>query len=353
MKRLILAAACVVASGCVSTGFQSDAGQIMTYETEALPLRPLSGDQVSYNITDALREHLNMVSSRQGERDDGRDPSEFCLPANAQLSEGQLRPGSEQFHHLLAILESNPAACGAVRFRNLVIAEVLALSEYNCNTYLSSLRGVQVGHRLTSDLVSTASGFAGSLSTGLTAQTYAAISGMSTATSASVDRTAFADQAMELLDTTIRTSRGTARDEIVRGLGQPYSVFPLGLARDRLFDYHDRCSLRRGLAELETAVQEREETMHVIRTASSAFASSSVTSEDDEARAAAFLAFLAAYTTGRTAAVGPKETPGECEAGEVTDETGDCVAASTEVSTDVSKDENTEETSGDPALIGE
>lgn len=175
------------------------------------------------------------------------------------------RSDAEVLDQLVASVDetSNPVAV-----RNDVAAALIDASVRNCNVYLQSLRGGQVGARLATDLFSaTFAGASSLIQPESTAQILAALAGLSTTTGASVDRNVFAQQGAELVADAIDQLRAERRGMIEQRLTEGYSTYPMGLALADLSEFHGDCSMLRGFARLREVVIAREQTVDAIRAA--------------------------------------------------------------------------------------
>lgn len=150
--------------------------------------------------------------------------------------------------------------------RNQVVTQLIGASSTNCSAYLLSLRGAQVGARLSSDIASTTTGLAGTLTDHLpTAQVWAALSAWSTSAGASIDRTIFAQQGIELVAEQIERIREQRRQEIEDKLNSTYDDYPIGLALADIALFHSDCSLMRGFSAMQEAVRSREDAIRLAR----------------------------------------------------------------------------------------
>ena len=152
--------------------------------------------------------------------------------------------------------------------RNDVVNQLMAASKGNCVGYLKSLRGQQVTSRLAFDALAGGFATAGSIvSSASMAKLLAGLSAYSTAENASVDRNVFALQAEETIADAILKLRAEDEDKLVQKMTLSYDAWPLGRALGDVFDYHGDCSLMRGLTQVSGALEQREQSINIVRNA--------------------------------------------------------------------------------------
>jgi hypothetical protein len=168
----------------------------------------------------------------------------------------------------LTLLISRVDVSADTRIRNSIVSAYMSGSSANCNVYLASLRAGQVTNRLATDVLATTFATASTLlRPEETSRILAALSGLSVATGATVDRNIFAQQAAELMADAIEQLRFRGRRAIEQRMALGYKDWPLGLALADLYDYQGDCSLLSGFQEVEEAVTQREAAIATLRNA--------------------------------------------------------------------------------------
>lgn len=150
--------------------------------------------------------------------------------------------------------------------RNTVVSQLVAASTANCSIYVQALRSGQVTSRLSTDLLATGFGLAGSLTSPIdNARILSSLSAMSTATGASIDRNIFAEQGAELVADSIMQLRESGRLNLERRLKSPYEEWPIGLALADVFAFHSDCTMLRGFSKMREAVVLRDQAVKAAR----------------------------------------------------------------------------------------
>jgi hypothetical protein len=259
IRLLVALAVLAFASACASRGgLKTSAGEIFAYDAMR-DINPFTEAEPRVDLNVALRTYLK----------DAARPSDDAPGLT----------GFKEFTRLTVLLASHDGERKTIR--DAVVGDALHASEQSCARYMASLRGIQVGHRLGFDLVSISAGIAGSLSTGTTAQDWAGVSGLATASSASIDRTVFADQAVELVRLSIHDLRSKSRARIETQLRESsYEEYPLGMALADVSAFHADCSLLHGLGAAREAIETRETAIAAIRAAARGAANTSSTGAD-------------------------------------------------------------------------
>jgi|GEM_PF-3013343 len=154
------------------------------------------------------------------------------------------------------------------RARNSVASQLVAASVHNCNIYMQSLRGGQVGARTTADLATSTFGVAGAVIEPLsTARTLSSLAALSTAWGASWDRNVYADQAAEMVADEIRKLRLTERAALEAKYALPYDEWPMAAALADVAEFHNSCTMLRGISLIQDAVINRERSVRATRIA--------------------------------------------------------------------------------------
>lgn len=165
-----------------------------------------------------------------------------------------------------ALLEAVDRSSRREKIRDTVVTQLIAASTANCSVYVQAMRGGQVTSRLSTDLLATGFGLAGSLTSPIeNARFFSSLSAMSTATGASIDRNIFAQQGAELVADSIMQLRETGRQNLERRMKQPYVDWPISLALADAFAFHGDCSMLRGFSRMREAVILRDQAVKVAR----------------------------------------------------------------------------------------
>lgn len=166
--------------------------------------------------------------------------------------------GKQVFSNLLLALERLPSA-RQKEVRNAAADQMIAGSEHGCRNYMFTLRGVQSNTRFGTDIFSGLAASAASLTEAADpSKLYSALSAFGIMTSATVDRSYFANQAIEPVRKAIDDRRSRLRTEIQTNLAKPYDQYSFGIAMSDLIRFHSACSLMEGLNLVSNAVDTRE-----------------------------------------------------------------------------------------------
>lgn len=167
---------------------------------------------------------------------------------------------------LSALLEAVDRSPRREKIRDTVVTQLIAASTANCAVYVQAMRSGQVTSRLSTDLLATGFGLAGSLTSPIENSRFlSSLSAMSTATGASIDRNIFAQQGAEMVADSIMQLRETGRQNLERKMKQSYEDWPIGLALADVFAFHGDCSMLRGFSRMREAVILRDQAVKVAR----------------------------------------------------------------------------------------
>lgn len=144
--------------------------------------------------------------------------------------------------------------------RNTIAHQLIAASNQNCKIYMQNIRANQAGARTASDVLSTGTALAGSISEPpRTASLLSALSGLFTGVGASIDRNIYAETGAELIAEAVFTSRDGDRrvieDKLQTRSAAQYSI---SNAVADIYNFHGRCSILGGLMEMREAITTRE-----------------------------------------------------------------------------------------------
>lgn len=152
------------------------------------------------------------------------------------------------------------------KIRNSLSTQLIHASSVNCRSYLWGLRGTQMGGRIAADVFTGAFSLAATVNQHLpSAQLLSGLGAFSSATGASVDRSAFADTGVEIISEEILKMRRHSRGHLEAQMTRSYEDYPLGLALADVSDYHQDCSVMRGLSQMQTELAQREAQVAVSR----------------------------------------------------------------------------------------
>lgn len=166
---------------------------------------------------------------------------------------------------LVAQLDDEPAQVKK-KIRNSLSTQLIHASSVNCRSYLWGLRGTQMGGRIAADVFTGAFSLAATVNQHLpTSQLLSGLGAFSSATGASVDRSAFADTGVEIISEEILKMRRRSRSHLEAQMTRSYEAYPLGLALADVSDYHQDCSVMRGLSQMQTELAQREAQVAVSR----------------------------------------------------------------------------------------
>ena len=177
-----------------------------------------------------------------------------------------LDESERHFVELVHNLEEQPAPIKK-KVRNQMVGQLVDASLANCDVYLKSLRGSQVGTRTFFDVVTGGLSTAGGLSApASSAKLLSGLASFSNAAGASVDRDVFAEQGVELVAQEVEKARADERVAIEKSKTEKeYDQWDLGAALADVTVYHSECSMVRGLARVQNAVQTRDSDLRSAR----------------------------------------------------------------------------------------
>ncbi|MBA4337368.1 MAG: hypothetical protein C0421_00805 [Hyphomonas sp.] len=196
------------------------------------------------------------------------DVNEVLLSALGTAANGCRNDKNEQaeLNCLLGRLDDAALQFKSREIRNGLTAQLINASNVNCRSYLWSLRDTQVGGRLASDIFTGGFSLAATLNQHLpTAQLLSGLGAFSSATGASVDRAVFAQAGVEIISEQIIEMRKASREHIEKKMEREYEDYPLGLALADVSDYHQECSVMRGLSRMQSNLAQREAQIAVSR----------------------------------------------------------------------------------------
>src|SRR5690606_6326264 len=103
-----------------------------------------------------------------------------------------------------------------------------------------------------------------------TARALSALGAWSTASGATWDRNVYAEQAAEMIAEEIRKLRVTERATLEAKYTRSYDQWPLATALTDVADFHNSCSMLRGISLIQDAVANRERSVRAARQAAMA-----------------------------------------------------------------------------------
>lgn len=273
MRKLIVLALILALAGCAS-GQINAPGRLRTEAGAAakgpdgLPLRERQIDLAAILRGELQQAGIRIVDGAPSVPIEGRAPG---LTAEDNRKTLYLPASADSLTSLDLLIAGVDRAPDARAIRNDVMTSWMAASTANCVVYVQSLRGGQVGARLATDFLSGGLAAASSLATPEgSARLLAALSAFSTAEGASIDRNIFAQQGAELVADAILQLRAQSRARLEGKLSASYNEYSMGLAMVDLYEFHNDCSMLRGLARMREAVVGREQTIQSIRAAAAA-----------------------------------------------------------------------------------
>jgi hypothetical protein len=182
----------------------------------------------------------------------------------AEVQRRQRRGDYSLYARYIALADAEQST----RARNSVVSQLVAASVHNCHLYMQSLRGGQVGARTTADLATSTFGVAGAgMEPVSTSRALSSPAALSTAWGASWDRNVYADQAAEMVADEIRKLRLTERAALEAKYVLPYADWPMAAALADVADFHNSCTMLRGVSLIQDAVLNRERSVRAVRLA--------------------------------------------------------------------------------------
>lgn len=301
MRKMIAFAVSLSLAGC-ATGAINRPGRLPTEAAAAAkgpdgtPLRQRQIDLAAI-LRSELRQAGVTISSDQA-------------PSGA-VDDNTLYIGSGPTSLDLLIAATDRAGANSRAVRNDVITSWMSASTANCAVYVQSLRGGQVGSRLVTDFLAGGFAAASSLATPEgSARILAALSAFSTAEGASIDRNVFAQQGAELVADAILQLRAESRARLEAKLTTNYIDYPMGLALVDLHEFHNDCSMLRGLARMREAILAREQTVQTIRSAAAAVQRAGGSPQE-------IVAVIGALQDGTTPAAAPAVSRARADGGDL------------------------------------
>ena len=147
-----------------------------------------------------------------------------------------------------------------VKVRNLIVDAIVDASTKNCHAYYAYLRKDQSSSRFMADFISSAAAGLSTVTHGAsTAKDYAALAGLSSATSSAYDRNYFAGQAIEVVVESIEQQHQKLLGDLKAKYALSIDDWSLGLALVDVENFHAECGLEHALAHVGNAVHQREQ----------------------------------------------------------------------------------------------
>ena len=266
MRKLRVTGALIALISLTACASGSNLDPNAAFRTEPAAVASVSGVQ--------LREYQLDLSQQLTKPD--CSPKSVAMPPGTDTSAAQVA-AQKELTRLVRCTEEEPDLAVRKALRNELVSDLIMASNANCNVYLLGLRGGQVTARMTTDTVSTTSGIIGALvKPAGTIRAFSAISALSTALGASVDRNIFAMQSAELAADAIKHLREDDRTVLDQKKTRDYDDWPIGEAVADVLDYHSDCSMLRGLTRMHDALTTREAAVSATRQALLALAENNV-----------------------------------------------------------------------------
>lgn len=258
-------AAAILLGGCVSKGpLRNNPGAFFEFSDDQPTTIQIDINRILFNEICVTHAGTTTPSAECDQIESGL-PNLLGESTSPDTFKTRNTDGVQVFSNLLLALEKlSPER--QTKVRNAAAYQMLAASEHGCRNYLFTLRGVQTNTRFGTDLWSGVFASAASLTNASDpSNLYSALSAFGILTGSSVDRSYFANQALEPVRVAIDTKRLTMRTEIANKLSGSYADYPFGIAMSDLIRYHSACSLMEGLSDVSQAVSGRETAVRTSR----------------------------------------------------------------------------------------
>lgn len=141
------------------------------------------------------------------------------------------------------------------RRRNEIMDALMAASENKCGRYRSFLQTYDANVNSTFGILSQAAAIVATITTGGTAQAFAAAAAVAAGSRGTLNQAHFQNQAIGILAKAIENARSAKLTEIMTRQKEAVDNYTLMSGIKDVFGYHNRCSILEGLKETQRAVE--------------------------------------------------------------------------------------------------